>query len=186
MLHGLSDVADRLEKRGARDPLSFEEQFVAACARADEGEARRMLASKPDLIATLSDVQLRQLPNLTEAGNAHAVRLMVNLGWPIDVRGGDWDASALNLAVFRGDAALTRFLLEHGASWSERHGFGDNVNGTLGWASRNHDADEGDWVGCARALVEHGLPVLEIEGDYSEEVAAFLEAERAKASSAPK
>jgi hypothetical protein len=105
---------------------------------------------------------------------------MVELGWPIAARGGDWSASALNLAVFQGNAALTSFLLKHGASWTEQHGFGGNVNGTLSWASRNHDPDEGDWVGCAEALVEHGMPVLEIDGDYSEEVAEFLAAERAK------
>jgi hypothetical protein len=57
---------------------------------------------------------------------------------------------------------------------------GDNVNGTLSWASRNHDPDEGDWVGCARALVEHGMPILEIDGDYSDEVGQFLASERAR------
>jgi hypothetical protein len=77
------------------------------------------------------------------------------------VQGGDWNASALNHAVFRGDAALTRFLLEHGASWRETHQYGDNVCGTLCWASRNEPVDGGDWVGCAEALLAFGMPAGE-------------------------
>lgn len=176
---GLPEVAEALASAGAAEPLTVEERFVAACAAANEAGARQLLAEHPRLLERLDDAQLKQLPELTEAGNHAAVRLMVELGWPIAVRGGDWNASALNLAVFQGNATLARFLLEHGSSWNEIHGFGGNVCGTLSWASRNLNPAN-DYVGCARLLLEHGAPLLDTNDYFSEEVEQFLAAERAR------
>jgi hypothetical protein len=137
------------------------ERFVAACTSADEARARALQATHPEWPAALPPALLRLLPELAAQGQGEAVRCMVRLGWPIATRGGDWDASALNQAVFRGDAALARFLLAHGADWTEVHGFGDNCCGTLSWASCNTpagDGEPGDWLGCAQALLAHGMP----------------------------
>jgi hypothetical protein len=83
----------------------------------------------------------------------------VDLGWPVDVRGGiGWVVSALNHAVARGDAALTHFLLEHGAKWTEDNGHGSDVRGTLAFASQQGLGAEADLVGCAEALMSHGMP----------------------------
>ena len=112
---GLSDIANLLRAQTDEPEISDEERFVAACAQGDEAEARAIHAQRPDLPASLSPAQLRLLPEMAAAGADDVVKLMVRLGWPIAVRGGDWDASALNHAVFRGNAGLTRFLLEHGA-----------------------------------------------------------------------
>jgi hypothetical protein len=177
---GLPRVAKFLRTSGAVETLSIEDQFVAACASADEHEARRLLAANSNMFNRLSEAQLRQLPNLTEARNLPAVRLMVKLGWPIAVTGGDWKASALNLAVYQGDPVLTRFLLEHGASWTERHGFGGNVGGILGWASRNRPDWPGDWIGCARALLEHGMPIPESSEEYSSALNALFADQRSR------
>jgi len=155
---GLRDVAALLHDHGAAAALSEDERFVAACAGGDEAEAQRIRARRPDLPGSLLDTQLRLLPDMVAAGGDEGAKLMVRLGWPIAVRGGDWTASALNLAVFLGNAPLTRFLLEHGAKWTEQHGHGDNVCGTLSWASRNEPVAGADWTGCAQALMQHGLP----------------------------
>jgi ankyrin repeat protein len=171
---GLTEVAEAIAAAGAGEPLSPTEQFIAACARADRAAAERLLQQYPDLIARLSPMELSQLPNLAALGRLDSVRVMVELGWPIAARGGDILGSALNQAVFRGDSVMTRYLLAHGASWTERHRYNDNVRGTLSWASRNHDPEEGDWLGCAKALVEYGMPRDLAGGEYSEEVKEFL------------
>lgn len=168
---GLTEVASLLRKKlgGSAAPTSAE-AFIAACARGDEDEARALEAAHPGLIGTLSTSQLKLLPELAAHGCGDAVQLMVRLGWPVDTRGGDIDGSALNQAVFRGDAPLTRFLLEHGAHWREAHGYGDNVIGSLSWASLNVPVERGDWLGCAQALVAHGMPTAQPDPQGSNSV----------------
>jgi ankyrin repeat protein len=169
---GMTDVAQLLRAAGAGEALTPDEAFVAACARADAIEARRIQAGRPDLPASLPADRLRLMPDTVAWGNADAVKVMIECGWPIDARGGDWDATALNHAVFRGDPELTEFLLAHGASWREGHGYGSDVLGALSWASTNEPAaiEVPDWVGCARALVAHGLPRAERDPSNSERV----------------
>lgn len=185
--YGLPEVAAVFERAGVVADLDDEDLFVAVCASDDAAAARRIKARRPDLPAALGETLLRMLPELAAAGCSGPVRLMADLGWPISIRGGDWSASALNHAVFRGDAGLARHLLARGASWTEEHGHGDNVCGTLGWASWNRPVEDGDWVACAEALVDHGMPGAQRDPVYpecvlvagkrrwfSEDVAAYL------------
>jgi len=166
---GLPAIADMLSAAGgATATLSPSDAFVAAAARGDAEEARRLLSAHPDLVARLPEADQRLLPELAAEGADAGVRTMVRLGWPVATRGGDWAASALNHAVFRGDAALTRFLLEHGAQWTETHGFGDNAAGTLSWASCNAPVAGGDWAGSAEALMAHGMPGAEPDAEGSD------------------
>jgi len=163
---GRPDVAGLLGHANAsKRPVAAEEAFVAACARGDVDSARSIKAGHPGVIAALDPARLRTLPELAAQGCREAVKAMVSCGWPLEVRGGDIDGSALNQAVFRGDADLTRFLLENGADWRTLHGFNDNVCGSLSWASLNRPVEGGDWVGCARALLASGLPAVRPDAD---------------------
>jgi ankyrin repeat protein len=169
--YGLTEVAQMLQSAGAAGTaIPADEAFIAACARGDESAARDIQARHPDVIGTLDDARLRLLPELAAQGCREAVMTMVQFGWPLEVRAGDWDASALNHAIFRGDAALTRFLLERGADWRALHGFGDNAIGTLSWASLNQPVDGGDWVACAQALLERGMPSAQPDPQNAEGV----------------
>lgn len=191
-LSGLTEAADLLDRTGAGHALSEEDLFIAACARGDEQEARRIQTGRPDLPGSLPPHSQALLPLAAFNNRDIAVRTMVKLGWPIAARGADIGGSALNCAVFRGNAALTRFLLEHGASWRERHNYDSDVIGTLCWASCNRPEGNGDWLGCAKALVEHDMPRAQrppdsdpgelpryviIDGrkeEYPEDITAFL------------
>lgn len=155
----LPEIAGRLQALVGDTSLTEEDRFLIAGASGDEAGARRIQANRPDLPRSLSPAHMRMLPELAALACNDAVKLMVTLGWPIDVTGGDWAASALNHAVFRGDTDLASFLLDHGASWKEKQGFGDDVCGTLSWASRNQPDGPADWASCATLLRERGLPV---------------------------
>jgi ankyrin repeat protein len=172
---GLTEIAALLRDAGGDDADDATEAFLAASARADRDAAGRILAERPGLIAELDDEKLRLLPELASTGCADAVRLMVELGWPVSVRGGDIDGSALNHAVFRGDSALAAFLLANGARYDERHGYDDDVYGTLNYASLAETTPGGDWLGCAKALIEAGSPLPDPRYEFADDVAEYFE-----------
>ena len=165
---GRADVVQLLRDAGVDEPLDEAEEFVGACARGDEPSARAMLERTPDLIGQLTHTQLQAMPELAATGNIPAVRTMLAVGWPREVKTA-WDATSLNLAVYRGDVAMTELLLSSGADWRARHGYNDNVIGTLSFASQDEMIDGSaprDYAGCARALLAHGVPAPS-EDDYA-------------------
>jgi len=182
--HGRPDVVAMLVAAGVEEPLSEEEQFVGACARGDEAAARGIAARIPDILTRLSAKQLQTMPELAAIGNLIGVRTMLALGWPLEVKSA-WDATALNHAVFFGDAAITELLLAHGADWRARHAYRDNVMGTLSFASQDEVMDPPtprDHVACARVLLAHGMPLPDgRQYTFSTDVTEFFDAQRGEA-----
>jgi ankyrin repeat protein len=182
-MHGRTDVVQILRNAGIEESLTPAEQFVAACAQGDAAAARAIQERVPDIFSRLAEKQLQVMPQHAANGDMRGVRAMLDVGWPLEVKTA-WDATALNLAVYRGDARMTELLLKRGADWRTMHGFGGNVLGTLSHASQDDVEDPAprDYLGCARALVAYGVPVPRDDHTFSPELAEYFETVRSRTS----
>ena len=171
-----ADVLAWLAPMGLHPPQDVRERFLAACAAADETAARALLAQQPGLLASLQAQDLALLPEQAQRGALGSVRLMLALGWPVAVPG-PWQASALNQAAFRGDAAMVALLLQHGARWSERNGYGGTALGSCLHAGCNEPVAGGDYAQVLRLLLADGAPLTEAEEDELPQAMAAVLAE---------
>lgn len=131
-----TEVVDMLFAAGASPPeLDDDQRFVAACMRADEAEARRLLAADPGTIARL-EAQDPPTVLAASAGNVEALRLMVALGCDVDAVG---RIGALHEAASNGDLATVQALLDLGADPNARDNAFDAP--ALGWA--RHEGHDG-------------------------------------------
>jgi ankyrin repeat protein len=169
------DTVAYLASLGHTAPGGERERFLAACAAADVPAAQAHLSVHPHTISQLSAQELRLLPDQAQRGRIASVRLMLELGWPVAVQG-DWQASALNQAAFRGDAAMVQLLLEHGARWHEKNGFGGDALGSCLHAARNQPEAGGDYAAVLLLLLADGAPVPAEVDDLPDELQAVLAA----------
>ncbi|MEY3253910.1 MAG: hypothetical protein RL227_2883 [Pseudomonadota bacterium] len=174
---GRADVLAWLAPLGQRPPQALHERFLAACAAADEPAARDLLAGHPQLIEALAPWDRALLPEQAQRGAFESVRLMLALGWPVDVPG-PWQASALNQAAFRGDAALVALLLAHGARWHEKNGYGGDALGSCLHAGCHEPVAGGDYAEVLRLLLADGAPPPQPDDALTDEMAAVADAWR--------
>jgi ankyrin repeat protein len=161
-------VARAFGHRGIYDRLMRESpddlQLIRAAQSGDEALATRLMTSRTTNVATsLSDDDRQDIVVAASQGDTDAVRLMLQAGWPTDVRG-EAGGSPLHWAAWMGNAALVRQLVHHGAALEDR---GDRYNMTpLGWALHGSlncwRKEKGDYAATVRVLLEAGaiLPDL--------------------------
>ena len=157
---GRTDLAALLRQSGARDEATDIDRFLSACLRADRADAQRQVVDHPGLLDQLTDTeQGGAIDQAAESGSTAAVELMLDLGFPIEARGGDWGATALHAAAYAGSAETVRFLLARGADVEARD---TNWHDTpLVWASvgsgqRPRSNPRPDWVATVRTLIDAG------------------------------
>src|SRR5262249_57976841 len=86
---GLTDIADLLRRHGAADTATAAGRFLSACRRADRAQADQLLNDDPGLLERLTDEERAAIFRAAEHGDTAAVRLMLDLGFPLETRGDD-------------------------------------------------------------------------------------------------
>jgi ankyrin repeat protein len=162
---GRPELVELLGRHGAHDDASDIDRLLYACRRGDRESAERLLAEHPALLAELSDVDAAAIVAAAEAGDARAVRLMLDVGFPVNARGGDRGETALHTAAYAGSAETVRVLLEDGADLEARD---TTWNGPpLDWAlvgsgETPATAPAPDWLQTVALLLDAGASTAEI------------------------
>ncbi len=146
---GLPDAA-----RIGADGLPDTTRLVGACVAGDRAAALDLAAAA----AHLDQAEQSALVYAAEAGNEPAVSLMLDLGFPIDVRRDD-GATALHAAAYAGSAPVVRLLLDRGADPEAPDGQWESP--ALEWAVIGsgfapRTTPHPDWITTVRVLIEAG------------------------------
>ncbi len=137
MIHGHTEVIALLRDAGAEPSTPDPElELLSACMRADRAEADRLRAADPGLLARAIGRRPSQLSTAADEDRFDAVMLMTELGFDPNATFGPHRQAALHGAAFRGNLAMVKYLVGHGAD----PGVEDcSFHATaLGWAEHHH------------------------------------------------
>jgi len=120
---GRGDVLASLERRGISVTLEGLDRLLAACARHDGDAARAIAAGEPLLVSELIASGGGILATFAGVGNAEGVRLLLDVGAPIDAVWAEGDgyfdeatnSLAIHVAAWRARHATLRVLIERGS-----------------------------------------------------------------------
>ncbi|HEY6891710.1 MAG TPA: ankyrin repeat domain-containing protein, partial [Solirubrobacter sp.] len=163
---GRADLLDLL----GDDGVPAIDRFIGAIRRGDRATA---LALRPGLTLGRGDHDV--LVHAAAFENFPAARLMLELGFPVDIRSEEFDETPLHAAAWFGRAAMVELLLAHGADPNATAG--DPPGTPLDWAARGsrHADPRGDHVATVERLIAAGARLVRDPADEpSEEVALVL------------
>lgn len=152
---GSTETANLLRAHGGiESPRSPKEAWIVAAAAGDQKLAHEMLDDNPDLKRQLDSFDRNLVAHVAQMQNWSGVRLMIELGWPIDAVG--WmEARPLTWALCFGNAEIVEFLLSRGASLAPAgHYFQSPLHTVVHcrWEKR-------DQAACLARLLAENIPV---------------------------
>jgi hypothetical protein len=162
---GRADHVRALLRHGGHDDATPADRFIGACTHADRAAAGHILDRHPLLRDGLTDDDLAAIVDAAGHAGAHAVDVMLEFGFRLDVQRHD-GATPVHSAAYAGRANLVRRLAERGADIDAP----DGCRGLtpLRWAlagsiDRPAHSPDGDWRATVQALVDAGAAIDDIE-----------------------
>src|SRR5215470_12460051 len=157
-LRGRDDLTPLFAGHAGSAEVTDAERFIATCMRADRAGAELQLAADPGLVRRLGDAERAALVNAADAGNAAAVTLMLDLGFPITQQRDD-GATALHAAAYAGRCDVVALLLSRGAELEAADGTWESA--ALEWAvigsgDQSRTSHGADWVATVRTMLDAG------------------------------
>jgi hypothetical protein len=158
---GHEEIVQLLMERSPADV-----KLVAAAWLGDERMVKSVLAEQPALIERLADGERRQLAHAARNNNLNPVRLMLDAGWPVHVRG-QHQATPLHWAAWHGNAEMVELILRHHPAMEDTE---NDFQGTpLRWAIHGSDngwhRETGEYGRTVELLLNAGAkPPSEITG----------------------
>ena len=151
-----------------------EVQLVNAAWLGDTGRVRELLRSRPNLVAALSPADRKQLAHAARNNDTDAAALMIEAGWPVDVRS-QHNATPLHWFAWHGNAKLVKLLLAKNPPLEDAQ---NDFNGTpMRWAIHGSEhgwhCKTGDYPATVTALLAAGAKPPE-HADGSDAVKAVL------------
>lgn len=142
-----------------------EVQLVNAAWLGDSGRVHNLLRQRPNLVETLSESERRQLGHAARNNNTDAAALMVEAGWPVDVRS-QHNATPLHWAAWHGNTKLVKLLLAKNPPLEDKR---NDFSGTpMRWAIHGSEngwfCKTGDYPGTVAALLTAGAKPPEKTG----------------------
>ncbi|WP_219838202.1 ankyrin repeat domain-containing protein [Paenibacillus sp. R14(2021)] len=135
---------------------STEQQFLLACYQADTAAVHAIAAEHPNLAASLQPVDASVIVDAADDRRLDAVRIMLEVGFPVDARRRPQSATALHMAASQGNLEIVALLLQHGASVHAINEFGGTPLGSCIWGSQHLRHPAGDYAAVTRNLIEAG------------------------------
>ena len=141
-------------------------KLAQALELGDEQVFEQLLASRPDLVQTLSDEERRHLADAAQNNNLDAVRLMLGAGWPVEVAG-EYGLTPLSWAAWHGNAAMVRDILQYHPQLERKDcEFGITaLRSALHGSVNGWHRDTGNYVATVQALLDAGASAPPVTDD---------------------